>query len=284
MIRLCAFSDEASESLKGQIDALVSNSIKLTELRSVDGINVSKFTDEFALEVKKNLDVHGIEVWSLGSPYGKVALDGDFSEKELFNTLDRLIKLCGIFGCGKIRMFSFFHSEGKEDKVFDLLEKSVKIASEYGIELCHENEKEIYGEKPENVLKLSERIPGLKLVYDPANFVQTGVNATEALGMLREKIYYYHIKDVIAETDEIVPAGLGDGKIKELVGGISGDTVLTLEPHLALFSGYSDIDKREMKNKFSYNSNAEAFAAAADALKGILTDCGYRYENGGYVK
>ena len=42
MIRLCAFSDEASDSLEGQIAALLRNNIKLTELRSVGGVNRRK--------------------------------------------------------------------------------------------------------------------------------------------------------------------------------------------------------------------------------------------------
>ena len=35
-IRLCAFSDEAADSIDGQIAALKRNEISLTELRSVD--------------------------------------------------------------------------------------------------------------------------------------------------------------------------------------------------------------------------------------------------------
>ena len=48
MIKLCAFSDEASDSLEGQIAALLRNNIKFIELRSVGGMNVKDFTNEQA--------------------------------------------------------------------------------------------------------------------------------------------------------------------------------------------------------------------------------------------
>ena len=62
------------------------------------------------------------------------------------------------------------------------------------------------------------------------------------------------------------------------------DKVLTLEPHLAVFEGYAQIDNSEMKNKFAYASNGEAFDAAVKALKNILIEQGYQEKNGGFEK
>ena len=284
MIKLCAFSDEASPSLDGQIKALLRNEIYYTELRGVDGVNVADLTDEKAVEIQKKLIENGISVWSLGSPYGKVSLSDNFSKEKLFYQLDRLCSLCKIFKCDKIRVFSFYNAYDKKEKVFDLLKKSVEIAGKYGVELYHENEKEIYGEKAEQVLELKDNVPGLKFVYDPANFLQAEQKADETI----EKIYpiasYFHIKDLISATGELVPAGHGDGKIAEILKKIDFDTTLTVEPHLAVFSGYEKIDGREMKNKYKYKSNDEAFDTAVSALKKLLTDTGYKYENGGYYR
>ena len=107
--------------------------------------------------------------------------------------------------------------------------------------------------------------------------------STETVSLAADA-FYFHIKDVIAATGELVPAGEGDGDIAGLVGGIKGDKVLTLEPHLRIFSGYGEIDNAEMKNKRAFRSNEEAFAAAAAALKKILADCGYREKGGSYGK
>ena len=57
-----------------------------------------------------------------------------------------------------------------------------------------------------------------------------------------------------------------------------------MEPHLAVFEGYAQIDGREMKNKYAYKTNGEAFDAAVSALKKLLYENGYEYKNGGYTK
>ena len=171
MIKLCAFSDEASPTLQGQIKALLRNEIYYTELRGVDGVNVADLRAEDAERIKKELHYNGIKVWSLGSPYGKVSLSDGFDEDALFTQLKHLCMLCGIFECDKIRVFSFYNAADKKEKVFDLLNRSVEIAGGCGVKLYHENEKDIYGEKSEQVSELYDNVPGLKFVYDPANFL-----------------------------------------------------------------------------------------------------------------
>ena len=66
----------------------------------------------------------------------------------------------------------------------------------------------------------------------------------------------------------------------------ANDTVLTLEPHLALFEGYAAIDSTEMKHEYCFKSGREAFSAAATALKTLLLEEGYSYnaQKGGYEK
>lgn len=284
MIKLCAFSDEASPSLQGQINALKRNGISYTELRGVDGVNVADITEENAKRIKEELDKNGIKVWSLGSPYGKVSLSAGFSEKALFDGLEHLCGLCRIFRCDKIRVFSFYGAADKKELVFRLLKSSVEKASEHGVGLYHENEKDIYGEKYEQVLELKENVPGLKFVYDPANFLQANQSADKTLDALFGITSYFHIKDVISETQQLVPAGHGDGRISDILKKIDFDTTLTVEPHLAVFDGYARIDGREMKNKYSYANGDKAFDAAVDALKLLLSDSGYIYKDGGYVK
>ena len=111
-----------------------------------------------------------------------------------------------------------------------------------------------------------------------------GEDADMTLDALHGKTDYFHIKDVIAETKQIVPAGYGDGKIDELVSRITDDKVLTLEPHLKMFIGYASFDTEEMKNKFSFKDNNEAFDAAVNALKAVLAAEGYKETDGGFTK
>ena len=283
MIRLCAFSDEAAESLEGQIAALKRNGIGLTELRSIGGINIADLTREAAAAARLALDEAGIGVWSLGTPYGKVSLGEDFNEEALFGQLRHLCDLAGIFGCNKLRVFSFYDAYDKKDQVLDLLSRSVKIAAEYGIELFHENEKDIYGDVPDRVLDLTA-VSGLHFVYDPANYIQSSVDPSESFRKTLSLASYCHIKDIDAETGEIVPAGEGDGRISDLIGRIGPDTVLTVEPHLSIFHGLSDIDTRGLKTKYHFTDNDDSFDAAVLALKELLAGAGYRSQDGGYVR
>ena len=86
-ISFCAFADEASSKLCGQITALRRNGLELLEIRGVDGKNIAEITADEAKEIRKRLDSEGIRVWSSGSPIGKVDIHLDFAAE-----LERLNK------------------------------------------------------------------------------------------------------------------------------------------------------------------------------------------------
>lgn len=284
MIRLCAFSDEYGNKLEEQIEGLKLNNIHLIEIRNVDGKNVLNFTDEEAKHYYEELLKNDIRVWSIGSPLGKVDIDVDFEEYK--NTvLKRLCELANIFQTSRIRMFSFFKAYKKKDEVIKKLQEMVNFAKKYNVELYHENEKDIYGDSLERVLELKQNVQGLKFVYDPANFIQCEQNPDKTINSLFDKMDYFHIKDIIEESGEIVPAGKGDCKIDRILELIDNKNVtLTIEPHLSVFPGYSEIDKTELKNKFVYKNNKEAFNAACLNLKNLLKEKNYTEYKDGFIK
>ena len=284
MIRLSAFSDEAGNSLKEQIEALKRNGISYMEIRNVDGVNVQKMTLEQAEEIQRELEANGIAVWSVGSPVGKVKLKEDFCFEDYLEDVRHICKLANIFKTDKIRMFSFFLAYDKAEEVYGYLRHMVEVANEYGVQLYHENEKKIYGDTSERVLDIMAHVDGLKYIYDPANYLQVDETADTTLDLLHGKTDYFHIKDVILETGELVPAGYGDGKIDRLIEMITDDKVLSIEPHLAIFEGYSTIDDEQMKNKFHFSSNGEAFDAAVAAVKTLLVKAGYEEKDSAFVK
>ena len=284
MIRLCAFSDEYGNKLEEQIEGLKLNNIYLIEIRNVDGKNVLNFTDEEAKHYYEELAKNDIRVWSIGSPLGKVDIDVDFEEYK--NTvLKRLCELANIFQTSRIRMFSFFKAYEKKDEVIKKLQEMVNFAKKYNVELYHENEKDIYGDSLERVLELKQNVQGLKFVYDPANFIQCEQNPDKTIDFLFDKMDYFHIKDIIEESGEIVPAGKGDCKIDRILKLIDNKNItLTIEPHLSVFPGYSEIDKTELKNKFVYKNNKEAFDAACLNLKNLLKEKNYTEYKDGFIK
>ena len=139
-MKLCAFADEASPNLTGQIAALRRNEIPFLEIRGVNGKNIKDVTADEAKEIKKALDAEGISVWSMGSPIGKIALDGDFEAH--LDDFKRILESADIFGATHVRMFSFFPVKGMEEEkikelVFEKTEKLLSVTPDH-ILLCHE--------------------------------------------------------------------------------------------------------------------------------------------------
>lgn len=276
MIKLCAFADEASSEVLGQIDALRQNGIQLLEVRGVDGASIADISMEQTKRLKSTLDDNGISVWSIGSPIGKHSLDADFAPHlELF---EQILEKAQILGANRIRMFSFFPAEGQEeratrDAAFERLHRLCERTPK-GITLCHENEKNIYGESIEHCLAIHRTFPSIRAVFDPANFVQCGVDTLTAWESLCPYVDYIHIKDARADG-YVVPAGNGDGNVKEIISRYlsQGGEVMTLEPHLMDFVGLAGLENGEsVKQDITlYRNNREAFDTAATALRSILS-------------
>ena len=275
--KICAFADEASNELSGQIETLNERGIRYIELRNLDGKNVAELTLDEAREIKKRFDESGISVWSIGSRLGKIGVFDDFSTHydELLHTID----IAKTFGCDKIRMFSFYIPKDKsysecKDEVMARLSRMVDAARGSGVTLCHENEKGIYGDNEERCLEIAKAFPEIKLVFDPANFVQCGVDTLKAWEMLSPYVEYLHIKDSLADG-RIVPAGHGIGNVLNIVKSYMalGKEIMTLEPHLTLFEGLASLENRDIEKKdfpYEYPSAKAAFEAAHDALLTLI--------------
>ena len=276
MYRFSAFADEASSQVKEQIAAMRRNGISLLEIRGVDGTNIAKITAEKAKEVRRMLDDAGMAVWSMGSPIGKISLADNFAPH--LDEYKRILEYADILGAKKIRLFSFYPIEGESEETtlarsLERLDAFCELAPE-GITLCHENEKHIYGETPEKCLKLHQALPQLRAVFDPANFVQCNVDTKAAWELLKDYVDYLHIKDARLDNHKVVPAGKGDGNLPYVIKDYlaRGGEVMTLEPHLKVFSGLSELENGESlpEGEVAYRTNDEAFDAAVAALRGVL--------------
>ncbi|MDY3031420.1 MAG: TIM barrel protein [Clostridia bacterium] len=276
MVKTYAFADEASAVIDRQIEAMKRNNLSGLEIRNVDGTNVSDITFEKAAEVRKKLEANGLSVWSVGSPVGKTDINGDFEAD--IESFKHTLEVAHILNAENIRIFSFYIPQDKaasefKNEVIDRLGRFSEIAAGSGVTLCHENEKGIYGDTAERCLDILKAVPQIKGIFDPANFVQCGVDTLKAWDMLGEYIKYMHIKDAMPDGS-VVPAGCGAGNVKEIVHMYmkNGGTAFTIEPHLAVFDGLAGLEREGEKsnvNKFVYKSNDEAFDAACTAFKNI---------------
>ena len=278
---LSAFADEAGSSLDEQISALKKNGIYHIEPRNIAGKGILEYSEDELLKIKCALDENGIKVGSLGSPIGKYNIEDDFAPH--FELFKKALRAAKILGTENIRMFSFFIPEGKSaeyrNEVLSRLKAMCDEAKAHGINLCHENEAKIYGEAPEAVSDILTAVPALYAIFDPANYRMAGCDVLSGIEASFKNFKYMHVKDAIYSEQMIVPAGEGEGKIPEIINMINekieADVYLTLEPHLHVFDAYKDIDEHELRGKYKFNSNIEAFTFAANALKKILLDNGY---------
>jgi sugar phosphate isomerase/epimerase len=277
---LSAFADEIDSRLDVQMDVLEQHDISYIEMRGVNGKNITQHSLDEVREIKKQLDKRGFRISAVGSPIGKILITDDFGpHMELFR---HTLEIAKILETRYIRMFSFYIPEGEKPEAYrgEVMERWKRFqeaAEGTGITLLHENEKGIYGDTPGRCLDLAEEMgsDNLKLIFDPANFVQCDVETYPgAYELLKDHIVYLHIKDAVYSDHHVVPAGQGDGKVKEILESLykrGFEGFLSIEPHLWNFVGFAELENRKVEAS-AEDSGPEKFAIAAYALKKLIRE------------
>jgi sugar phosphate isomerase/epimerase len=263
---LSGFADEIAPDRHQQIATLKETGVGYLELRGIDGKGVLDLSAAEIDVLRSELDEAGIKVSAIGSPIGKVAIRSDLEEH--FERFKVAVERAVQFDTPNIRVFSFYYKDEEpaacRDAVLAQFERMVSYSADNGCTLLHENEKGIYGDVPERCLDLVQSVDhaNLRLIFDPANFIQCGVRAKdEAWPLLASHVVYFHIKDVEAVSGRVVPAGCGDAGVEEILRQAAGAGFvgfLSLEPHLKA----DDVDYG--------GSGVERFVIAVGALRGVL--------------
>ena len=268
------FADEISPDLDEQIKCLKELGMKYLELRGVDGKNVADFSDEMLDCICEKLKANGISVSAIGSPVGKYDINEDYEIQ--IKKFKRIVEIAKKMNTRYIRIFSYYMKKEETDKYRDEVIKRLRgfteIAEHENIILLHENEKGIFGAYAENCKYIFDNIksPCLKGIFDPANFVQCGVDTLKAFDLLEDYIVYMHIKDALP-TGDVVPSGSGIGHIKEILAKLKSkgyEGFVSLEPHLGFFQGFSDLEQEEVKWKNA--SDSDKFKLAHTKLTEVI--------------
>lgn len=277
---LSAFADEIDSDLKTQMDVLDQHGIKHIEMRGVNGKTLVFYSLDEVREIKRQLDERGFKLSAVGSPIGKIKITDDFEPHlELFK---HTLEIAKIMECKYIRMFSFFMPEGEDpakyrDEVISRWRQFIKVAEGSGIVLLHENEKDIYGDIPERCLDLLKTLncDYVKGIFDFANFVQCDAkNYPYGYELLKDYIVYVHVKDAVYSDHHVVPAGEGDGKVKEILKELyekGYEGFLSLEPHLGSFAGFAALEPNSPGFDLP-EGGPRKFAVAVQALRKILCE------------
>ena len=274
MWTLSGFADEIDPDLQTQCDVLTELGIRYVEFRSAWDINVLNLDNGQIDEVVRILTRNNLSVSSIGSPIGKINIEDDFTAH--LTRMDRALTVARKLNAPYIRVFSFFLRPDQppavhRDEVIRRMRVLADMAHTAGVVLLHENEKQIFGDVPDRVLDIVESVnlPSLKLAWDAANFVQVGVTPfTEAYPILRPHTAYIQIKDAVMATGDVVPAGEGDGQLRDTIRALATDGFdgfFSMEPHLG------------SAHHLGGFSGPENFIRATKAFTGILQDQGIDY-------
>jgi sugar phosphate isomerase/epimerase len=266
---LSGFADEISPDPAEQLATLAAESITHLELRSAWSTNVADLSDAQLAAFGRALTGAGVTVSAIGSPIGKIDITAPLAPE--LDRMRRVAAAAAAFGTRIVRVFSFFIPPADppvryRQEVIDRMAALAAIAEEHSLILAHENEKEIYGDRPERCAEIISAVnsPALRATFDAANFVQCGVRPhAEAYALIRPHLVYVQVKDALAATGEVVPAGQGDGQVAETLAALrdSGfEGYLSLEPHLAIAGRHGGF------------SGPASFRRAAQSLKALLAD------------
>jgi len=274
MAKLSAFADEVTDSFLEQVKYLAGEHVGYIEPRFVDKKNLMDLTKNELNEVKKMIQDHGLKVSAIGSPIGKVKLDGPFEPH--LDKFKHAVDLAMFLETPFIRMFSYYAPEGKNiddyrEQVMERMAAKVEVLSDVNVTMVHENEAHIYGHTAENCVDIVKTIdsPKLRLVYDPANFVwgeKKLDNVESCWPVMKPYVVHIHIKDWKLGAKDVgsIP-GEGDGQIKELLAELAAmnyDGCMTMEPHL------------QSGGQFGGSTGPELFSRAIAAVRELSAEVG----------
>ena len=299
-ITISGFYDEISGRLSDQICVLHELGEQYMCPRNLNGKNIADYTfDEFERDVYPVLQKENVRFSSIGSPIGKVGIDDEEGFEKQKKQLAELVRIAQLTDCRYIRIFSFFYGDKKpedcHEKVVARLKELLAIVKGSGVKLLHENEKKIYGDVPERVLKIYNDIndEDFLLCFDASNYVQCDIDPKQAFDALKDYVVYYHIKDCSSYKVE-VPLGLGEGCYEYIFDELKKrgyEGFMTLEPHtfkyalfkpivnfvpfaaLAMkdyFKAFRDVDKKMHRRYFACASRKEVFLWQYRNLKKML--------------
>jgi L-ribulose-5-phosphate 3-epimerase len=246
---LSGLSDEAADSIDGQIAAHRALGWAFLELRLVDGKQVSsaQYPEDSFDQVAYKIARAGMKVSGFASAIGNWSrpLRGDFSVDldDLRAVIPRMQKV----GARFLRTMSWdgkgVPEEEWRDEAIRRYQEMAPIAAEAGVVLLHENCTGWAALGPEQACEFFERVahPNVRMLFDIGNTVAFGQDTWSFYQAVRPFIEYVHIKDCRyhpqrGESSEFTYPGEGDARVGEILLDLlrSGYRAgAAIEPHVA---------------------------------------------------
>ena len=292
---LTGFADEAASDIDGQIRATKELGWSNIECRGVNGKNLHDISDADFDAVCAKLAAAGVRVNCFGSAIGNWAKNIEQPFDVTLAEANRAIPRMQRLGSKLIRIMSYpiLKDRSPDDQLADERYKRLrtlqKMFSDAGLQLVHENCSNFGAMSWKHSLRMLENVPGLKLVFDTGNPVDSEDYSFDAprpkqsswtfYSNVRAHIAYVHIKDGRLDAQgriEWTFPGEGSGDVKRIVKDLldSGyDGGFSMEPHMKVVAHDPSV-------------NAEAEARIANYIEygrrfmRLVEDIGYRAKLG----
>ena len=263
---LTGFADEAAKDLDGQIRAIKELGWSNIESRNIDGTNIHDLDDNAFDVVCGKLADAGISINCFGSAIANWAKSIEKPFDDDLAATRRAIPRMKRLGTKFIRIMSYPPIAGRpmEEQLaaerFARLRIITKMFLDEGLQPLHENCMNYGGQGWKYTLEMLDAVPGLKLVFDTGNPVNTDdrenpghrQSAWDFWTHVKQHVVYIHIKDGIpAEGDKRTEwcwCGEGNGDVVRIVRDAlaSGyDGGFSMEPHMALVAHDSSVQSSE---------------------------------------
>lgn len=255
---LTGFTDEAASDLARQIKVTKALGWDYISLRMIDGTNIHDLSEAQFESVCEALAEANIKVAEFGTMIGSWAKtihsDWDLTLAEIERCIPKMQKLNVKYA----RIMSYaqctWGEEQFEKERFKRLREITSRFKDAGLESLHENCMNWGGFSADHTLRLLEKVPDLRLVFDTGNPVferdrsqpqpsQSDhfpwQDALSFYNKVKHAIAHVHVKDGIMHNEEGEPeytfAGEGQGHTKAIMADLMANNYtgfLAIEPHI----------------------------------------------------
>jgi sugar phosphate isomerase/epimerase len=282
------FADEASAGLAGQIAATKELGWHCIESRAIDGVNIHDLSEEAFDVAAGQLEDADIHVNCFGSTIAnwakKITDPFDVTLAEINRAIPRMHRL----GTKFIRIMSYARMDDREpndqmeEERFRRLNIITKMFLDAGIQPLHENCMNYGGMGWPFTLRMLDKVPGLKLVFDTGNPVCTEdkskpkpyprESSWEFYENVKDFIVYVHIKDAVIEDGKprFTWGGDGDGDVRKIVTDLlknGYDGGFSMEPHMAVVFHDDAVQSDEQARYDNYVEYGRRFMALVDECR-----------------
>ena len=256
-MKLMGISDEAANTIDGQIQATHELGWKYLEMRGVEvpGFQKGNFHDipDAAFDIAANkLQAAGIRVYCFGSSVMNWSKKVNDPFENTLAEVRRIIPRMQRLGTPFVRIMSYKPDDDADRipaEVFRRVSEVTKIFLDAGIKPLHENCMNHGGMSWRHAVELLEKCPGLKWLFDPANPVFNSDRSQpkpwpkqdpwEFWTQVRDHVAHIHIKDatwILARNDaDYTWPGEGDGRLMDILKDAFArgyDAGFSIEPHM----------------------------------------------------